>query len=569
MPNKLSSYLDSLHLFYSKINAKIGGDVAISVAHNTFANRQETTSSFVNQVNSITESLEAGFGLELDLHWDEKTKEVMVCHSPFTGCLDPILDKTPLEDVLIKVSDFVQKNPDRFVFINTEDSYIPTFPENPQDYQDARAQISELFNKYLPLKLFDNSDELISFAESRQSNKLAPSYHVTASNISSVLLASESKSYDFSQQQNNDIYGKVLLNYPRFFQNNRYDFSKKINPLTAGGDLNPNQAECDFFQYEHGNSTALSTSFDHALLSVSTTYNEKNIEKLYECGVRAFKFDYVLAGENEHDARPLQLDRLSLTKILQKGDLNDEDQKICADLLEQNSALAKDAKYPFPINSAFLAPLIGKPLADLTTLFAAAKYYVGIDDGEYQRMTDNSAGKYDNYNPAWSFASAAVLGTARELAVNAGKSEGYWKYPSFALHAAITATDLYLYSQSAVPLGISLIAATIAEKSNCPPIATTALRFGCSALVKYALDPGATWSDIAINTVASGAGAAFGAALVNVAVKLAGSVGEVCNNKTNYDTVSTDEESGQLHTSVEPYAHFLLTDQTSRDHSRS
>jgi hypothetical protein len=41
----MPSYLS----FYKTIRAEVGGDVATSIAHNAFANRQETTSSFVNQ----------------------------------------------------------------------------------------------------------------------------------------------------------------------------------------------------------------------------------------------------------------------------------------------------------------------------------------------------------------------------------------------------------------------------------------------------------------------------------------------------------------------------------------
>jgi len=180
-------------------------------------------------------------------------------------------------------------------------------------------------------------------------------------------------------------------------------------------------------------------------------------------------------------------------------------------------------------------------------------------------MLDDSAEKYKHYNPAWSFASAATLGAAREITSNIGDS-GYFGYLAFGLRAAISATDLYLYSQSAVPLGISLLAATIAEKYECPPIATTALRFGCSALVKYALDPGATWTDIAVNTALSVGGAAIGSAFVKGAVELTKNIATVCEDLRSI-TPNPDEENRKLHTSIHPYEHFILTDKTPRERS--
>lgn len=97
-----------------------GKKVASSVAHNAISNRKEAASPTVNQIYSLTEMLEAGFGLEIDIHIGDDGK-LRVCHSPFDKkCLDTLLGETSLSYVTEQIREFLLNNPERSVFVTVE-----------------------------------------------------------------------------------------------------------------------------------------------------------------------------------------------------------------------------------------------------------------------------------------------------------------------------------------------------------------------------------------------------------------------------------------------------------------
>ena len=118
LSNKRKSYLNKRDSLYMDLELPLK-DIVTTVAHNAATNSKKTTSTFVNQVHSVSELLEAGFGLEIDLHNDNG--EITVCHSTTKGCQYPLLDRTPFRDVVAEIINFKESNPDRLVFIDFED----------------------------------------------------------------------------------------------------------------------------------------------------------------------------------------------------------------------------------------------------------------------------------------------------------------------------------------------------------------------------------------------------------------------------------------------------------------
>ncbi len=115
-----------------------GKKVAISVAHNAVSNREETASPAVNQIYSLAEMLEAGFGLEIDIHIGADGN-LQVCHSPFNKrCIDPLLGSMSLSYVTQEIREFQLNNPQRSVFITVEShgNHKNLNQESKQELQD-------------------------------------------------------------------------------------------------------------------------------------------------------------------------------------------------------------------------------------------------------------------------------------------------------------------------------------------------------------------------------------------------------------------------------------------------
>jgi hypothetical protein len=77
-----------------------------------------------------------------------------------------------------------------------------------------------------------------------------------------------------------------------------------------------------------------------------------------------------------------------------------------------------------------------------------------------------------------------------------------------------------------------VLAAKAAAGLGCPATAVTALKYGCSALVGMALDPGATAGYTLINSAAGMLGGLSGAAAVEYLAKLAGRKKDVVIDET-------------------------------------
>lgn len=661
LSNKRKSYLNKRDSLYMDLELPLK-DIVTTVAHNAATNSKKTTSTFVNQVHSVSELLEAGFGLEIDLHNDNG--EITVCHSTTKGCQYPLLDRTPFRDVVAEIINFKESNPDRLVFIDFEDQIgrngisleankeaaaICTellgtkFKDNlvfrdfltsslsakkQDELRLSFPKIAELheknissqtmpaairksidehylgFNEYLeeaekytdyPIT-FDTPSEISGMGRSILSNIMykyrgelikqnhqnpeveVQNWKIKSNRLEKALSFFANLPDLLYEKENDNIHNatisrdqRVILsseNYARmrwqtFFENEFFKQAidqlyamrkgEKENAVTIPGKIFKNgyhqdgvemgksmkvdEKICDYFQ-NLGDRGGLPTSYDQALgFPISSTYTEETIDKLMRCGVKIFKFDYVIAGKDECDARLLQIDKYNLEQLLKRNDLNVKTRATCLELLEENTELSQNARYPFPKNSAFLAPLIGKPLAQLETVFAAAKYYSGIDNQPYEEMIKSSEGKYKFHNPFWSFASSAGMGAAREISERLGDYGQLGRQVSYGLKAALTTTDLYLYSQSPIPLGMSMLVATVAEKSGCTPSMVSALKYGSSVLTSYALDPGATVTDTLINSGISFLGAAAGTQavrFVDQALKR--------NFKKDEDSKENDEE---------------------------
>jgi hypothetical protein len=638
--------LTTYHEMMGELFRKFGtlGRHAIVIAHNAVTNRKETTAAFVNQGMSILELLEAGWGIELDIHWDQKSQTLRVCHSTGVGCGSPLpLDDRPFEDVLAKIAAFTKANPKRPVIIDFDmsglgmmqrgsdqltaviekfsETLLSVFPpkavsekrtyygvwnnflqcKTDHDYRTLRRAInselelpiillerfyyevakhmssiaaetgeSKLYREQ-QLKIISDAEKLFSVyygcqslngerikthdAEAElyrlQRDRLAqyeselkatqdhlnlsyglardPSFEETYDDIVSASIAkiNEFKAKIAEEKKSllapvvplsletcvapKEVYDKTCLVPPPV---HRYDYDAGAGFSHKASQPIPNADVCKALVKKEVLATSCDTAFGAVL--PTPTYTEEAIKRLLQCGVRSFKLDYA----QQCDARQLQVDRFNLEQML-RDHPDSPETALIKEVMGLNRELAKTAKYPPPVNSAFLAPLVGKPLADLETLFAAAKYYTGIETGEYGEMVAASEGKYAYHSPATTFLSAAALGALR-TAISKVDAPGWRHYTSLGLKAALTATDLYLYSQSAIPLGAALLAATAAEKMGCPQTAVTALKYGVSSLVGMALDPAATVGYTIVNSAAGMLGGLSGATAVNLASSAVG-----------------------------------------------
>lgn len=587
---QLKSYREMMNELL--MNFGILGKHAIVIAHNAATNRKETTAAFVNQEMSIPELLEAGWGIELDLHFDEEEKRVVVCHSPTAVCLPAVLSGArPFDEVFAEIAAFKKANPGHPVVVDFDLSSLSKLVKDSAQFNAAIKQIAEVVSLHFPsektkdVELCAKHTALRSdytgnvcittialeaakdFALAGSLREMGPivlasEQHTDMINRA-ILNAVQSRASDGVKSRLTEFARNTLLEWsqkygdikttrealekalelecenwlkrrdpaadgcelPHFFR--FYHFGERgvdrISPHEAALKLIPDEVTCKFFQNRSNYDVSeglpisgLATSYDSAFGAVSTTYTEEAINRLLQCGVRSFKLDYV----TECDARQLQIDRFNLEQML-RDHADSPEAALIEEAMERNRELAKTAKYPFPTNSAFLAPLIGKPMADLETLCAAAKYYSGFETEEYGAMIDASEKKYAYHSPTTTFLSAAALGAVR-TAISKVDAPGWRHYAALGLNAALTATDLYLYSQSAIPLGAGLLAAKAAEGLGCPTTAVTALKYGCSALVGMALDPGATIGYTLVNSAAGMLGGLSGAAAVEYLAKWAG-----------------------------------------------
>lgn len=350
-----------------------------------------------------------------------------------------LLDNTPLEDVLQIISDFREENPDRFIYIVTEDQHLPNY--------EAIKQAADLFTEFLPKKQFENITE---YEEYYENNEACTGYvgNCYIPNENPTILASQEQSGRLEIAQESEVkstirYQEGSLNFPNFFVNGGF-YNYGADGINAGSDLDNSDKYCDYFQNVHQNTSYLATTFDSSLFYSykQDRYSEENIKELFDCGVRMFKFDYIQTEENliqkgEFDARPLSVDKHTLEYIQQNYDLTPTQHETCQSLIEQNEQLSRNAIYPFPATCALLAPIYGKAFKDLESMFGEGERYSG------------DVKKYDNFDPLYSVGYGVLLGAARQ-SVDALENSysNIARRAAFPLKVALTVSDLYLHSQS-------------------------------------------------------------------------------------------------------------------------